>query len=85
MSEARVMIQRFCSEFWWLVLLRGIAVFVLGFLLITRPAMTAVVLVQFLGAYFLIGIVTGLRVRKEVKGEWAMIAGGVMAILFGII
>ncbi len=150
MSEEKVLVQRFCFEFWWIVLLRGIALTVLGGLLITKPELTVIVLVQFLGAYFLVdgvfsvfhsikgrkymqgwgwgifmgaleiltgtivftnplvstivtasvlvysvalmallfgvlGIVTGIQVRKEIKGEWAMIAGGVLAIIFSVI
>lgn len=141
-------VQEFCASVWWIVLLRGIALLALGGLLLAQPALTAVVIVQFLGAYFLVdgvfsiinsimgrkymqgwgwglimgvleiltgliifanplmsavltgslfiycvatmaiiyglfGIVTGFMVRKEVKGEWAMIAGGVLAIIFG--
>jgi len=150
MSEEKVLVQRFCFEFWWIVLLRGIALTVLGGLLIAKPGLTVIVLVQFLGAYFLVdgvfsvfhsikgrkymqgwgwgifmgaleiltgiivftnplvstivtasvlvysvafmailfgvlGIVTGIQVRKEIKGEWAMIAGGVLAIIFSVI
>ena len=150
MSEEKVLVQRFCFEFWWVVLLRGIALTVLGGLLIAKPGLTVIVLVQFLGAYFLVdgvfsvfhsikgrkymqgwgwgifmgaleiltgiivftnplvstivtasvlvysvafmailfgvlGIVTGIQVRKEIKGEWAMIAGGVLAIIFSVI
>jgi uncharacterized membrane protein HdeD (DUF308 family) len=150
MSEEKVLVQRFCFKFWWIVLLRGIALIVLGGLLIANPGLTVIVLVQFLGAYFLVdgvfsvfhsikgrkymqgwgwgifmgaleiltgiivftnplvstivtasilvysvalmailfgvlGIVTGIQVRKEIKGEWAMIAGGVLAIIFSVI
>ncbi|MFQ5527761.1 MAG: hypothetical protein ACE5GX_16070 [Thermoanaerobaculia bacterium] len=38
-----------CSDIWWLVLLRGIAVGLLGILLITRPVATVMVMVIFLG------------------------------------
>ncbi len=150
MSEEKVLVQRFCFEFWWIVLLRGIALTVLGGLLIAKPVTSVIVLVQLLGAYFLLdgvfsvfhsikgrkymqgwgwgifmgaleiltgiivftnplvstivtasvlvysvafmailfgvlGIVTGIQVRKEIKGEWAMIAGGVLAIIFSVI
>ena len=30
-------LQRLCSDIWWLVLLRGIAVAILGVLLVSRP------------------------------------------------
>jgi uncharacterized membrane protein HdeD (DUF308 family) len=150
MSDEKVSVQGFCSDVWWLVLLRGIALIALGSLMLTEPGITVILLVQFLGAYFLVdgvfsivnsimgrkymegwgwgifmgvleiltgiivfanplfstvittsvpvysvafmalffgilGIVTGIKVRKEVKGEWAMIAGGVLSIIFGAI
>ncbi len=143
-------IQNFCSDVWWIILLRGIAVLILGILLITKPGLTAMVFVQFLGAYFLVdgiftivnslmgrkhlsgwgwglllggleiltgalifahpllstwvtatslvflvailaivfglvGIVNWFQIRKEVQGEWAMLVGGILAIIFGII
>ncbi len=150
MSERNISVQQFCSQVWWVVLLRGIALLVLGGLLVAKPGVTALVLIQLLGAYFLVdgvfsvynsikgpkymqgwgggifmgvleiltgiivfanplfstivtasvlvysvafmammfgilGIITGIRVRKEIKGEWAMITGGVLAIIFSVI
>lgn len=41
------------SSTWWLVLLQGIAVLILGILLLAAPEMTITVLIQFLGAFFL--------------------------------
>jgi uncharacterized membrane protein HdeD (DUF308 family) len=143
-------LQQFCSQVWWLVLLRGIALIALGILLLTQPGITAILLVQFLGAYFLvdgiflavnsvtgrrymqgwgwgllmgvleiltgivifanplistiitagalvymvaflaivfglIGIVSWFQVRKEIQGEWALLAGGVLSVIFGFI
>lgn len=149
-NEKGAIVQAFCSQVWWLVLLRGIASVFLGIMLIVQPGVTAIILVQFLGAYFIVdglfavinslvgrkhmsgwgwglamggleiltgififghpvistiitasvlvyyvaglailfgvlGIVTGIRVRKEIEGEWSMIAGGILAIIFGLI
>lgn len=149
LSAENLVIRKFCSEVWWIVLVRGIAALILGILLISKPGVTAIVMVQFLGAYFLVdgvfsvinsvlgrkhlqgwgwgvvmggleiltgiivfghpiasaimtastlvycvafmaivfgalGVMTGIQVRKEVKGEWAMIAGGVLGIIFGL-
>ncbi len=42
------------SNLWWLVLLEGIAVLILGILLITNTAITVTTLIIFLGVYWLI-------------------------------
>ncbi|MCA9874413.1 MAG: DUF308 domain-containing protein [Anaerolineales bacterium] len=39
---------------WWMVLIQGIAALIIGILLLTNPAGTTVVLVQFMGIYWLI-------------------------------
>ncbi|MBK7916549.1 MAG: DUF308 domain-containing protein [Chloroflexi bacterium] len=39
---------------WWAVLIQGISALIIGILLITNPAMTTIVLVQFVGIYWLI-------------------------------
>ncbi len=39
---------------WWLVMLAGIAAFLVGLLLLISPGMTLLVLVQILGAYWLV-------------------------------
>ena len=150
MSEANNPFQEFCTNAWFLILLRGIGLVVLGGLFIFKPGIVGIVLVQFLGAYFIVdglfstakavlgrkymlgwgcglimglleivtgafvfahplagavitvkvlaylvafmaisfgalGIYTGLQVRKELNGEWAMIVGGCLALIVGLI
>jgi uncharacterized membrane protein HdeD (DUF308 family) len=72
---------------WWLVLLNGIAKLVLGLLLVTDPGMTLTVLVQFLGAYWLVsGIfaIVGIFVQESKAGwVWNLIAG-LIGVLAGI-
>ena len=150
MSEANNPFQEFCTNAWFLILLRGIGLVVLGGLFIFKPGIVGIVLVQFLGAYFIVdglfstakavlgrkympgwgcglimglleivtgafvfahplagavitvkvlaylvafmaisfgalGIYTGLQVRKKLNGEWAMIVGGCLALIVGLI
>ena len=64
-----------------------------GIIVLSQPALSAILttsfLVWFLGIAALIyginGLITGIRLRKEVKGEWSMILGGIFSIIFGII
>ena len=47
------------STIWWLVLLRGIVILLMGILLVSRPMPTIVVLVYLLGFYwFFYGVFT---------------------------
>ncbi len=149
-SQDKIVLQQFLSGVWWLVLLRGIAVGILGCLLLTRPAITVLVIVQFMGIYWLVdgiftlarsirgrkthrnwgwgifvgvlgilaglvvlsrplasailtqlflvyflgitaivsgitSIVTGYRLRKEIRGEWSMFFGGLIWAIFGVL
>ena len=149
-SQDKMVMQQFLSGVWWLVLLRGIAVGILGWLLLTRPVITVLVIVQLMGIYWLVdgiftlarsirgrkthknwgwgifvgilgflagivvlgrplasailtqlflvyflgitaivsgitSMVTGFRLRKEVRGEWSMFFGGLIWAIFGIL
>lgn len=72
---------------WWLVLLNGIAKAVLGLLLMTNPGATVAVLVQFLGAYWLVsGIfaIVGIFVGESKGGSvWNLIVG-LIGVLVGL-
>lgn len=143
-------IKQFLSSVWWIVLLRGITVLVLGLLLLFNPGSTLITIMMFLGAYWLIdgiiliinsvqrrksgessnlgilsgvlgviaglvvfsrplaaafltqvfliyflafmaiangasSIVTGFKLRKEIKNEWTIILGGILTVFFGIL
>jgi uncharacterized membrane protein HdeD (DUF308 family) len=73
---------------WWLVVvgLLGIAAGIVTFL---WPAMTAIVLVLFIGAWALahgvFEIIGAIRLRKEIDNEWMLILGGIVSVLFGAI
>ena len=150
MVQERGLLQQICSEIWWLVLLRAVAVGLLGILLFTSPAVTVTVMVIFLGGYWFVdgaftiiesvrgrkhlqhwgwglfvgiisvlagmvvfsrplasalltttflvyflafaamisgisGIVTGIRLRKDISNEWSMILGGLLYTIFGVL
>jgi len=69
---------------WWLILIQGIASLVLGAYLLVAPAKTVVVLVQFLGWYWLFsGIFSliSLFMNRESWG-WTLFSG-ILGILAG--
>ena len=71
---------------WWLVLIEGIALLILGLLLLAKPAMTSVILVQVIGIYwFIAGIfrIIGIFIDSTAWG-WKLFAG-ILGIIAGII
>ena len=71
---------------WWLVLLEGIALIILGALLLLKPGMTTIVFVQFLGIYWLVaGIfkIISIFLDRSMWG-WKLFAG-ILGIIAGII
>jgi len=71
---------------WWLVLIEGIAAVVLGVLLLIRPAMTTLILVQFLGLWWFIGglfAIVGIFMDSRMWG-WKLFSG-ILGIIAGII
>lgn len=70
---------------WWLVLIEGIALVILGILLVIKPGMASLIFVQFLGIYWLIaGIfrIISIFLDRSMWG-WKLFAG-ILGILAGI-
>ena len=71
---------------WWLVLLEGIALVILGLLLLTNPGMTTFVLIQFLGIYWLVRgifLIVSMFIDHRQWG-WKLFSG-ILGIIAGII
>jgi uncharacterized membrane protein HdeD (DUF308 family)/predicted flap endonuclease-1-like 5' DNA nuclease len=71
---------------WWLVLIEGIALIVLGLLFLAKPGMTAEVLVQFLGIYWLVAgmfRIISIFLDRAMWG-WKLFAG-ILGIIAGLI
>jgi len=89
MPVERHLLQKMAGDYWWLVLIRGIAVLCLGLLMVSRPGMTLVLILQFLGAYLLVDgiftIINSLRSRK-VLGDWRWaLFTGILGVIAGIV
>jgi uncharacterized membrane protein HdeD (DUF308 family) len=71
---------------WWMVLIEGIALLILGVLLIANPGMTAVILVQFVGLYWLIaGIFKIISIFLDSSMWGWKLVGGIIGIIAGIL
>jgi len=80
MNTIESKLKNVATGIWWLILLRGIAALLLGILLLTNTAETLLVLIIFLGIYWVVdGIITLLTSfsgRKEHSGwGWGIFAG----------
>lgn len=85
-ASALVMGFRAPNRNWWLVLL-GVAGLAAGVITFLYPAMTALLLLSFVGAW---AIVTGalqigaaIRLRREIENEWWLALSGAISVLFG--
>ena len=73
----------------WATALQGALGIVAGVLTFVWPAITALVLVAFIGAWAIVTgvleIAAAIRLRKAITGEWLLAFSGVLSVLFGIL
>jgi len=75
------------SSIWWIFLLQGIAGIILGLMLITAPGATLLVIITFLGFYWLItGVLALVRVfvDRSIPWIWSLLSG-IVGILAGLL
>ena len=71
---------------WWIPLLEGIAALVIGFFLVISPGITTVILVAFLGFYWLFSGVLSLVSLFVDRSMWGWkLFGGILGILAGLV
>jgi uncharacterized membrane protein HdeD (DUF308 family) len=71
---------------WWFTLIQGIALLILGILLLANPARTSVIVVQVLGLYWLVsGIMSLVSIFIDHSAWGWKLIGGLLGIAAGII
>jgi uncharacterized membrane protein HdeD (DUF308 family) len=71
---------------WWILLLEGIALVIIGIMLLTTPVGSTIVLVQFLGIYWLVsGIFRIVSIFMDSAGWVWNLLGGIVGIAAGIL
>jgi uncharacterized membrane protein HdeD (DUF308 family) len=72
----------------WYLVLEGVLGIVAGIAAFTWPGLTALVLLFIIAVWAvltgILEVVVALRLRKAIKNEWALIAGGVLSVVFGV-
>jgi len=75
-------------EHWVVLLLGGLCGVGMGVLTFTVPGITALTLLFYIAFWAIlvgvIGIIAGVRLRKEITGEWVLILSGLVAVAFGV-
>src|SRR5690554_4059564 len=79
--------ERKLREHWWLLLLQGFLGIAVGIITFLAPAVTALVLLFFIAIRAIVigvlEIVIAMHLRKVIQGEWMLILGGLLSIIFG--
>ncbi len=76
------------EENWWWLVLEGAFGILIGILTLIQPAAMAAAWIFVIAAWAIVTgileVITAIRLRKQITGEWALILGGIVSVLFGV-
>lgn len=74
-------------EYWWVLLIQGIIGIGVGLMTFAAPGVTALIFLFYIAIWAItkgvLEIVAAIRLRKEIEGEWLLILGGLVSVVFG--
>ncbi|HEX6124873.1 MAG TPA: HdeD family acid-resistance protein [Pyrinomonadaceae bacterium] len=77
------------SENWWWLILEGLFGILIGVLTLVQPTVMSEAWLLLIAAWAIVTgvleIITAVRLRKEITGEFWLILGGLFSIAFGIL
>ena len=77
------------SENWWWLIFEGIFGILVGVLTIWQPAAMGLAWIFIIAAWAIVTgvfeIFTAIRLRKVITGEWMLVVGGILSIVFGVL
>ena len=77
------------SDQWIVLLLWSVVSVAIGLITLFAPSVTTFVLLFYIAIWAIatgvLQVVAAVRVRKEIEGEWRLIAGGVISVAVGLV
>jgi uncharacterized membrane protein HdeD (DUF308 family) len=72
---------------WWLAII-GVLGIAVGIITLMWPQITGIVLLMFIAGWAIasgvLQIFGAISLRKEIEGEWLLIASGILSVIFGV-
>lgn len=77
------------NEHWVWLLVWGLASIAIGIITFTSPGVTTLVLLMFIAVWAIVTglaqLLTAIRLRKEIRGEWLLGIAGLGSVIFGLL